>query len=116
MQAFITGSRAYGKPKADSDVDLVIRCSEETAKWLRLWCDDGTTKENSGFPCMFGRLNLIICTTDEQYAVWRLGTTSIQHELTCYTSEQAKAVFDVLRGMVHIPDEGLDSKAKKKGV
>jgi predicted nucleotidyltransferase len=30
MNAFITGSHAYGKPNEKSDVDLVIQCDEET--------------------------------------------------------------------------------------
>lgn len=113
MQAFITGSRAYGKSRSDSDLDLVIRCDECTAETLRKLCDKNEGKR--GFPCMFGILNLIICTTDEEYAVWKLGTKSICQTFKRHTSDEAKAVFDILRNMVGIVDDGLDSQAKKKG-
>ncbi len=61
-EAFVTGSRAYGTPRADSDLDLVVRVSEAGADALRRMSDNG-----HGYPCRYGRLNLIIVTDDDQW-------------------------------------------------
>lgn len=105
-EAFITGSRAYGRPKKSSDVDLVIRCDEETAKLLIKKSELG--KE----PVRFGKLNLIICTTDEQFAVWKLGTEHMkginQESGKTFDKEKAKVILDGLRKMV-----GLNDRARE---
>jgi hypothetical protein len=101
MRAFITGSRAYGNPRPNSDVDLVVLVDEDTADLLR------TASETRG-PVRFGRLNLVVCTTEEQYAVWRLGTSQMKTSLNKYTSKEAKALLDQLRLLVGIND-GADS-------
>ncbi len=74
MQAFLTGSYAYGTPREDSDIDLVIRCDEETAKFLSEMRDDKTTPA-----IKFGKLNFIPCTDDAQYTAWRAGTTALEY-------------------------------------
>lgn len=67
MNAFLTGSRAYGEPRPDSDVDLVIQCDESTAKLLmKLSEDTGAIK--------FGQLNILACTTKAEYRAWAKGT------------------------------------------
>lgn len=88
MYAFITGSHAYGKPKPESDIDLVIRCDEATLKLLteqadeidrRSWGEhvppscDGTDIVSKSL--RFGNLNLVICTDDKRFAAFRLGTS-----------------------------------------
>lgn len=119
MESFITGSRAYGKATSKSDVDLVIRCSVDTENRLRKLSDNATEVvalqgDTKTKPIRFGKLNLIVCTTDEQFAVWRLGTTSMQMEIQqgisrSFNKADAKEVFDVLRGMIPLRDEGDDS-------
>lgn len=75
MKAFITGSRAYGKtPTKTTDVDLVIFCDPETAAALTELSDLG--KE----PVKYGLLNLIICTSEEEWAAWRIATTGMVAE------------------------------------
>lgn len=69
MNAFITGSHAYGTPNKDSDVDLVVRMSKATLKKLH---ELSGIKE--GEPLRFGNLNLIACTNDLEMAVWKVGT------------------------------------------
>lgn len=115
-EAFITGSRAYGDPRLDSDVDLVIRCSPDLEATLRYLSDfkDPTERSNPTRPIRFGRLNLITCTTDEQFAVWRLGTTHMKNvssrQLVTFPKEDAKQVFDRLREMVEILDSAQSGK------
>lgn len=103
MLSFITGSRAYGRPTDGSDVDLVIRVTPATAELLR---ELAGGKE----PVRFGKLNLILCTTDEEFAVWRIGTTEMnQSPMRPYTREAAKRVFDEYRlrlGLLDLAQSG----------
>ena len=102
MKSFITGSRAYGNPKKDSDIDLVIRVDPSMAQILRKLSDDsGETGEK---PCRFGRLNLILAESDLEFAVWRLGTTSMKSSKRKYSKHAAKAVLDNLREQVGLLD------------
>lgn len=71
MQAFLTGSHAYGQPRENSDVDLVVFCSPETAEKLRVLSED-----QSGI-VRFGDLNLICTTEQRQYDGWRIGTEAL---------------------------------------
>jgi len=115
MISFITGSRAYGTVTPKSDIDLVVRMDEATAQLLRKLSDPVLTR--SGDPQIvikFGRINIIACTTDEQFAVWRLGTTQMQRSGKRHDWEQAKNIFDVLREAVGIKDLG-DSPGKTPG-
>ena len=76
MDAFLTGSRAYGAPSPESDFDLVVRISNEDFWKLatihepheqRLFEGEGSFKT----PCVkVGRLSLICCTSDEEYDRW----------------------------------------------
>ena len=63
MNAFITGSYAYGVPHKDSDIDLVVcldGIDEDT-----LW--DHSESDKS---CRFGKLNLILLAPD-RFAEWK---------------------------------------------
>jgi Kef-type K+ transport system membrane component KefB len=95
--SFITGSRAYGTPRPDSDVDLVILTDEDTATALR------TLSDGKG-AVRFGKLNLVVCTTQDEYAVWRLGTTQMLRSKSKFSQPQAKAVLDKLRALAVIKD------------
>jgi len=102
MIAFITGSRVYGKAKQDSDIDLVVRTDHHTVEQL--------LKLSGGeLPIRFGNLNLILCTTDEEFAVWKLGTVYMIEEKDAghspFSKIAAKAVFDNLREMIKIKDK-----------
>lgn len=108
MNAFLTGSRVYGKPRPGSDTDLVIRVDEATADRLRKLSETG--KE----PVKFGRLNLILCETDEEYAVWKTGTeaciftslhSSESGKHTPIDKREAKRIIDTIRTMTGIRDK-----------
>ncbi len=109
MLSFITGSRAYGCPTDKSDIDLVIRCDDATAHLLRELSDTVQQLQehrDRQQQVRFGRLNLIVCTTDEQFAVWRLGTTNMARQETEFDKKRAKAVLDGLRDLVGLKDNG----------
>ena len=62
MESFVTGSRVYGTPTADSDLDLVIRASPELKEQL---------ESNYGRPIRIGNLNLIVATSNNDYNAWQ---------------------------------------------
>lgn len=101
--AFLTGSRAYGTPREDSDVDLVIRVRDAATLAAIIEAADPTDATNKpsavGFRTAsfrFGTLNLIIAHTDRQYADWRDGTATLIAEKPV-TRERAVEVFSELR-------------------
>lgn len=89
MRAYITGSRAYGTPREDSDIDLVIACG--TSDLFALWAVVEHTK------LMFGRLNLVAFNVDipeeaARYERW----LSVHNSLVArrpVTKEEAIAAF-----------------------
>lgn len=102
MIAFITGSFAYGKPNEDSDIDLVIFCDEETKALLE--------KHSETNPKVsFGNLNLIICTTIEEYSHWALGTVRLTKEKDIkgghISRKDATAYFRYIRQLFEIKEE-----------
>ena len=70
-KAFITGSRAYGKPTAESDTDLVVRVDKEAADELVKLSDGGS------FPIRFGNLNIVCAYNDATWEVWKQGTEEL---------------------------------------
>lgn len=66
-EAFITGSRAYGTPRPDSDIDLGILVSKHDADILRQYSGSKTK-------VVFGQLNLVLFEKDreeERYENWK---------------------------------------------
>lgn len=74
-RAFITGSRAYGVPREDSDLDLVIYCDPETARalWALSQQQHPETKK-----LLLDNVNLVVTTEPEQYAAWERGTEALK--------------------------------------
>ena len=114
MNAFVTGSRAYGTIKPDSDIDLVIRIDHETAILLRKLSDQSMEvgEKNTPRPVRFGKLNLLLCESDEEWAVWRIGTTQMRLDIAAFDKAAAKKNFDVLRNLCGLADKA-DSEKKK---
>ncbi len=103
MQCFITGSRVYGTVTPKSDVDLVIHVDSKTADVLRLFSDEKDVVR-------FGKLNLIICETELEMSMWKLGTCHVERESqrtrAGIPKGDAKEIFDRLRCMVGLEDNG----------
>lgn len=112
-KAFITGSHAYGRPNRTSDLDLVILVSEEDLKILKKEADESNNWEHAGdydahapqASCLrFGFLNLIVCTTQEQYDVWYKGTRRLKKKGPVKRSE-ACYLFAKLRALANGNDK-----------
>ena len=84
MEAFVTGSQVYGKPTADSDVDLVVRVTQQDLDLLRkfasanLLLDDSYYGRPDSVSLRFGKLNLICAITNEALETWKLGTETLK--------------------------------------
>lgn len=84
LSAFITGSYAYGEPRPDSDIDLVLFMDHNEAYELEKLSDKPDSKAEEdvidsyggmGGKCLrFGKLNLLIITNKKVYRMWRKGT------------------------------------------
>jgi hypothetical protein len=87
--SFVTGSRKYGEPRPDSDIDLVVMVGSADLQRIReafaaaypdqaaaIWqnASDGGPKRGS---FRFGNLNLICVTDSKSFNVWRNGTSGL---------------------------------------
>ncbi len=86
-EMFYTGSRVYGTPRPDSDVDVVIRASESIFD-LDMLAD---SRAGSGGSLRFGNLNLIVLDDDE-FDRWYLITEQLYMRRPV-TKEEAIAAF-----------------------
>lgn len=114
MKAFLTGSRAYGKPQPSSDIDLVVYCSKEDLAVLRQFDEgpdprhmtntgsepDKPFEDGCGAPLRFGRLNLLCITDPRAYAVWQEGTKQLLNlrDMTGHPVSRDTAV-ELFRGL-----------------
>lgn len=76
MVPFITGSHAYGTPHAKSDIDLVLppinhKNNILTDNLLKILIPNSDLNQ---FPIRFGKLNLIVPQSIEEYRVWYVVT------------------------------------------
>lgn len=95
VDAFLTGSRAYGVPRADSDYDIVIRCDRKDA--VEFGAD--LNGDTSGYPLdehawqvKKGAVNFILCFTDARFQSWKDGTDKLC-TIKPASRDVAKAVF-----------------------
>lgn len=79
--AFLTGSRCYGTPAVDSDIDLVALVSRDD---LSVLCHEADTETHSsaggevdGASMRFGKLNLIAFTDPGEYIAWKNATAEL---------------------------------------
>jgi Nucleotidyltransferase domain len=70
-KAFLTGSRVYGQPTPESDVDLVVFISEEDKETLVKLAD-------TALPIRFGKLNVIALTNEDEFYAWKSATREVQ--------------------------------------
>lgn len=69
MKSFITGSRAYGKPNQDSDIDIVVFCDVGTKCYV---------ESELGYPVKAGNVNLIMVDDENVYKMWWEGTEHLK--------------------------------------
>ncbi len=82
-RAFLTGSRAYGTPREDSDIDLCVLLSRDDYHTLKAALpedaredmDDGRyDEEPGGMNIRFGQLNLLAFNDADIYWAWQEST------------------------------------------
>lgn len=79
QRPFITGSRAYGSPSDDSDLDIVIRCDRYVAAVVEALVGKSSSDyDHESVSVQCGNVNLHLCTTDREYDRWKLGTRSCE--------------------------------------
>lgn len=103
-KAFVTGSRAYGTPRPDSDIDLV--CLLDEGDRIVFEADvngdagDGTEQElyeSAGVIALrFGKLNLLLCLDEDAYRTWEQGTRELRARKPV-TRDEAVEHFRALR-------------------
>lgn len=110
-KAFLTGSRVYGVPAEDSDVDLVVLGSYPLIRHLIPFADNGEkvkkalksgtrSPDDSGASMYFGRLNLIIETSRRNFTQWLVGTEILieeQERGEPVSRDRAVEVFEQVR-------------------
>lgn len=89
MSAFLTGSRAYGTPREDSDWDLVVCCNTDTMWQLKY---NGDLKSPYK-PTRFGNLNLIVVDDVEKFKKWKRVTEELKALGRPVPKDEAKAAF-----------------------
>jgi len=108
MRAFLTGSRVYGIPTEESDVDLVVFMSPPDMISLACFADligGGDEHDKSkqsdagplGATLRFGKLNIIVTTDEPGYHAWAAGTEELKAVGSPVTRGMAIEVFKRLR-------------------
>lgn len=104
--AFVTGSRKYGVPHENSDLDLVVMVSKEDFPLLSSVADHKPNgiddnghphyDDDAGHPFRFGRLNLLVCDEPDQWSNWKDGTDALARRALSgerIDREKAKSTF-----------------------
>jgi predicted nucleotidyltransferase len=112
MRSFLTGSRVYGTPRQDSDIDLVVLVSEGDLIALSKLADElkdlespGGAYYEDGTSLRFGKLNLLCVTEEKHFDVWRKGTEELML-IAPVTREHACGFLDGLRKRAKISGWG----------
>lgn len=81
MNAFLTGSRVYGEPSSESDVDLAVLLPYDEICKLRNLSGVATGDESecpgATTSIRFGNLNIIATHIDAEFAAWKLATEDL---------------------------------------
>ncbi len=74
-KSFLTGSRVYGTPKEDSDLDLCVFVTQAALEELRKMADK--VGNSRGDSLMFGKLNLLCFTKQSEFEAWHNATVEL---------------------------------------
>lgn len=109
MTAFVTGSRAYGEAKKDSDIDLVTLVTPgDLEKLKKFYRDlgvpvvDNDYEQDTGAAFIFGKLNLLCFTRDIEFDAWDKATAELVKQKPV-TRQQA--VFCIKSHLAEIEDQ-----------
>lgn len=95
-KSFITGSYAYGTPRPDSDIDLVVLLPPDVLLDNLDALADKTNKDSCahrGHPSMmFGKLNLIVFHDEREFKGWRKATEELKARRPVTKAEAIKHI------------------------
>lgn len=115
MKSLLTGSRVYGEPRPDSDIDMVILAENADDRIKLMTYRDHTTKTHvrpgnvpgyNGVSLRYGNLNIILVDDPKVFEAWEKGTNFLKaiapvtHEQACLIFE---TMFKVARGEDKVP-------------
>lgn len=100
-KAFLTGSRAYGTPRPDSDVDLVVMVSQaDLVELARLDDKKSWRPDMKSASLRFGNLNIVAVTNEKLYDAWERVTLDLIAKKPV-DRETAKAAFIAEIGLMY---------------
>jgi hypothetical protein len=93
---FITGSWMYGSPRPDSDIDLVLppMDTHPTLGRPAMYQQLISNSDNAAQPIKYGKLNLILCSTQKQYDLWKQGTIELRSRSIVFGPIARQAAID----------------------
>ncbi len=101
--AFLTGSRAYGKPRTDSDYDLVVLVSQETLQCLQEVAEAAPPNceyDPEDACCLrFGPLNLLCVCSEKHFELWQEGTEELIRRSKMIGPVQREFAIEFLRNL-----------------
>jgi len=125
MKVLLTGSRAYGTPREDSDIDIVMlgETDEDYNVFVGLKFMANPTiptveeckEQLYAGNLKFGRLNLILVNCPDTFDIWKQGTTLLK-EFAPVTRDQAVYVLKGLREGTHTYEQAQEYLIPKIGV
>lgn len=90
MNAFVTGSHAYGKPRPDSNLDLVVLADDETIGKFAREFDKSVDYGGDSLTIRQGAVNLILETSPAKFAAWKFGTEKLIQRMPVTREEAVK--------------------------
>ncbi len=109
ITGFLTGSRVYGQPRDDSDLDLCMLVTQRELELLREVAesaDDGdlTEQYDNARVLRFGKLN-VVCFVHNQheneFLSFALGTEKMRHSKVVYQPNRDQAVV-VIQSLIGV--------------
>lgn len=118
LPPLLTGSRVYGLPDDDSDIDLVVMVNSYTHDLLARFADQSNEKDPDydrfgSRSLRYGKLNLICIFNPVEYEVWRKGTKALQRQAPV-SRAYACRFFDKLRLEANLLQKGDPAPRKPK--
>lgn len=75
---FLTGSRAYGTPRPDSDIDIAVLFDQQFMDQFRSeWHDDDESGSGHSDSFIFDEINLITFTCQDEFNAWKEATAEL---------------------------------------
>lgn len=98
----LIGSRAHGKPREDSDVDLVLLVDRSVMMALIDIADIAHTLRDDEASCHIGKLNAVVTCSEAVFESWRRGVELLEQKAPV-TRDVAIATYTKQRKVDGVP-------------